>query len=253
MSNNDYILLAILVGIVIILIIMKQGLLHHLSKKNDNLSVIILSYNRPHNLEKSLPILNKYKHIDEILVFHGHPDYYKEFKYDKVKNYKDYKLNETYGCARRWFHYDKVKNDNILFLDDDLLPDETFIINAYKEVIKNINTIYGIKKFTRICDKTGYHYTNVNYNTVLTGCSVMKKKIVRKYIQDNFKLYEDWIIKHHGNCEDLGFNIFIRDNYNETPQYVEGVVQELDTSLGYSNSPNNNHFKIRTNFCKLYS
>ena len=142
--------------------------------------MVILSYNRPHNLEKSLPILNKYKHIDEILVFHGHPDYYKEFKYDKVKNYKDYKLNEKYGCARRWFHVNRVKNDNILFLDDDLLPSENFINNAYTEINNNNNTIYGSKMFMRICDIDGYRTTrNDNiYNTILTGCTLIHKNII---------------------------------------------------------------------------
>tara|TARA_B110000967_G_C18771754_1_gene503472 strand:- start:736 stop:945 length:210 start_codon:yes stop_codon:yes gene_type:complete len=54
----------------------------------------LLNYDRPHNLEKSLPIINNYNLIDEIIVAHGHQKYYKEFKFSKVKNVKDFKNNE---------------------------------------------------------------------------------------------------------------------------------------------------------------
>ena len=50
---------------------------------NSKISVLILSYNRPYNLKKSLPILNKYKIIDEIIVLHGNPKYYQNFNKTK--------------------------------------------------------------------------------------------------------------------------------------------------------------------------
>ena len=51
------------------------------------ISVLVLSYNRPENLDKSLPILNNYYSIDEIIVSHGSKDHYKEFNY-RIKKYK---------------------------------------------------------------------------------------------------------------------------------------------------------------------
>ena len=225
------------------------------SKNNDKgkISVLILSYNRPHNLEKSLPILSKYRLIDEIVVSHGHPDYYKEFKYPKVKNIKDYKNNEIYGGARRWFTAaNDMKNDIIVILDDDILPSEELINKTYVTLITNYekNTIYGNNK--RLCDRNGYKMNvSDNYNTILTGYSMCKKSLFKDYLKFWFKKDEDWLIKNHGNCEDLAFNKFINKYYNETGVYIDGEFKELDRLNGYS--AKSDHVKIRNEFCKKFS
>ena len=218
---------------------------------NNKISVLILSYNRPHNLEKSLPILSKYKIIDEIVVAHGSPNYYKDFKYDKVKNIKDYKNNDIYGCARRWFLVDKLKNEIVLILDDDLLPDETLVNKLYDKLINhNRNTHYGSIK--RLCNGEGYISKDIdNYNIILTGMMLTKKKIIKTYMEKQFKYYEEWIIKHKGNCEDLAFNLFINKYFKEKPVFVEGNYENLDPSNGYQSI--SDHYKIRNEFCKKFS
>ena len=107
--------------------------------------------------------------------------------------------------------------------------------------------------FMRICDIDGYRSTqNDNiYNTILTGCSLIHKNIIGEYLDKGFKNHESWNIKHHGNCEDLGLNLFIRKYYNEIPQYVDGNITELDNSNGYSSKKD--HKEIRGNFCKKYN
>jgi hypothetical protein len=216
------------------------------------ISVLILSYNRPHNLEKSLPILNKYKLIDEIIVLHGHPKYYTNLKYDKVKNIKDYENNKIYGGARRWMGMQYLKNDIIMILDDDLYPSEKLVTDSYNLLMKNYNknTIYG--NFNRGCNQNGYFIkvTDKNYDSILTGQVMCKKKIIEDYMRNYFHKHEKWLIDNHGNCEDLGLNFFIRNFYKEKPVYVKGKIIELDRTKGYSFEPE--HYKIRSNFCKKY-
>ena len=223
------------------------------SNRTEKISVLILSYNRPHNLEKSLPILSKYKLIDEIIVSQGHPDYYKEFKYPKVKNIKDYKNNEIYGCGRRWFTAaNDMKNDIIVILDDDIIPSEELINETYDTLMKNYekNTIYGNTK--RLCDKTGYNIRiKEKYNAILTRYFMCKKHILQEYIKHGFDKYKNWLIENHGNCEDLAFNDFIRKYYNEKGVYIDGKVTELDGDNGYS--AKSDHIKIRDQFCKIFS
>ena len=55
------------------------------------ISVIILNYNRPHNLKKSLPILEKFKNIGEIVVLHGNANTFSEHNtFSKVKDVQDF-------------------------------------------------------------------------------------------------------------------------------------------------------------------
>ena len=94
-------------------------------------------------------------------------------------------------------------------------------------------------------------FNNKNYNTILTPFLLTQKHILKTYLDKGFKKYKDWIIKHKGNCEDLAFNLFLRNYYNETPIYVMGNYKSLDTKNGYSSK--SNHYKIRNEFCKKYN
>ena len=220
---------------------------------NYKISVIILNYKRPHNLHKSLDKLNKYEKIDEIIVGHGNPDFYKDFKYTKVKNIIDYENNKKYGCGRRVFLAKHARNNLVMFLDDDLLPSESCVNKFYKTIMNNYNknTIFG--NIIRRCDKNGYS-PRVHNNTILIGQSIMKKSLILDYLNDKngIKKYSDWLEKYHGNCEDLSINKFIKEKYNEKGIYIPLCkYKELDITSGYSKKKN--HYAIRHTFCKKYS
>ena len=223
---------------------------------NYKISVIILNYKRPHNLHKSLDKLNKYEKIDEIIVGHGNPDFYRDFKYSKVKNIKDYENNKKYGGATRFFLAKHARNNLVMFLDDDMLPSEDCVNKFYKTIINNYdkNTIFG--NILKRCNKKGYFDkpNTETYDTILIGQSIMKKSLILDYLNDKngIKKYSDWLEKHHGNCEDLSINKFIKEKYNEKGIHIPSCDYiELDKNNGYSSQKNHN--AIRNTFCKKYS
>lgn len=236
-----------IITILIVILIMIRLLYHK------QISVIILNYKRPHNLTTSLPHLVKHPLISEILIFHGEPNHLTFQQHSKVKHYKDYTNNTSFGGARRFFHTNKCKNDIVLFLDDDTLPSNHLVNNLYKTTILNYykNTFYG--SIQRNCTKTGYGGNSLNYNSILTPILMVKKSVVHTYMKDpkGFPKYKKWLNQHKGNGEDLSLNKFIKDKYNQTPVYVEGKYKELDISNGYHN--NSTHSSVRERFCKLYS
>lgn len=218
------------------------------------ITAIILSYNRLHNLEKSIPILVNYDIIDEIIISHGNPKYYKEFNHPKIKNLQDYQNNNLYKCARRYFNVKHAKNELILFLDDDIVPEEKLIQDMYHQTIRNYdkNTIYGPIK--RKCTKKGYEtQSDFSNNIILIGLSLTKKTTVLEYLESDvgIKKYKSWLIKNNGNCEDLCYNIFIHEKYNNKPVFVDGNYTWLDHTKGYSDM--DEHYEKRDKFCKQYS
>ena len=78
-----------------------------------------------------------------------------------------------------------------------------------------------------------------------------KKQLVIDYLNSNFNENKKWLIEHNGNGEDLAFNIFIKNHYNEKPLYISGNYEELNNSNGYSSIPK--HYNKRNEFCKRYS
>ena len=222
-------------------------------KKYGYISVIILNYIRPHNLDKLLPYINKHSLINEIIVLHGNPIYYKEYKFNKVKNYKDFENNKLYGGARRFKGIQYATNNIIMFLDDDSLPSYELIDNLYNTLTDNYdkNTIYG--SINRFCNKKGYSSFNkykYNHNVILTPCILTKKIIIQTFNETYFNSFKEWFIKYKGNCEDLAFNLFIYTFYKERPIVVEGNLKELDITQGYSSKKN--HYQVRNNFCKKF-
>ena len=222
------------------------------NKSNNKLSVIILSYNRPHNIEQTIKKIHDYDIIDEILILHGSLQFYKKYNYKKVKYIIDFKNNELYGAARRFLNVKFAKNDIILFLDDDILPSKKLIYEGYTKVKNsNSNTFYG--KYKRTCTKNEYSSSqNAKNNVILIGLSFCKKNILEKYIthKNGFSKYKHFLKKHKGNCEDLAFNLFIIKHYKTQPQYLNERYIELDKTNGYESDKN--HYKIRDLFCKTY-
>ena len=239
---------------IILTIILISMLIFIINNTRPKISVLILSYNRPENLDKSLPILNNYRLIDEIIVSHGSKQHYKEFNFSKVKNIQDFENNKLYGSARRWLNIEYINNNILIFLEDDMLPSEYLIAKSYFVLLVNYykNTIYGTMR--RNCNNAGYSFINKktnDYDSILTPFLMCKKQLVIDYLNINFNENKKWLIENNGNGEDLAFNIFIRNHYNEKPLYISGNYEELNNSNGYSSM--SKHYKKRNEFCKRYS
>ena len=215
-------------------------------------SLVILSYDRPWNLEKSIPKLVKYKNINEILVLNGHPSHrYKNTKnLNKVKVFDDFANNHKYYASRRYIGMaEKATNDIIISLDDDELPSEALINNLVKAVRTDPNRLYGA--LPRACDKTGYSSKRrKDYNMVLHPMAV-KKDIVKAYSDTELKKNQAFLKQTKGNGEDILFNHFYRQYTGNDPQAVKGKLYFMDKSNGYSS--NSSHYTIRSKLCKRLS
>ena len=217
--------------------------------------IVLLNYNRPHNLSKSLPILTSYNMVDQIVVSHGHPDFTDtSFQHQKVVHVRDYQNNKLYGGGRRVHNVQHAKTDFVLFLDDDFIPSECIIAEMYNTLLEK-DTLVG--PIARTCNSSGYNMniiqrliTGHRQNVVLIGLSMCRKSLVKEYLDKGFPEYESWLIEHHGNCEDLAFNAFLAKKGTKPFILNNSSYEELDRSEGYSAL--SDHMKIRSDFCKLH-
>lgn len=250
MSILIFIIILVLLLLFLLFLIIKSKKQESFNRlmKSTGISVIILSHNRPHNLSQLLPTLSKYELVSEIIILHGLPKFYQRFDYPKVINIKDFKNNYLYGSARRFLCTEYIKKDVVLFLDDDILPSETYVKEAYDALVKNYNknTIFG--SYKRYCNHLGYDSENKKYDTILTAGLMCKKDIIVDYKNTYFDKFKTWFIKYNGNCEDLSLNLFVRKYYKEYPVFISGEMKEFDKTSGHSSKTN--HYIIRDQFCK---
>ena len=214
--------------------------------------VVLLSYKRPHNLSKSLPVLASYSIVDEIVVSHGHPDFIDDsFRHPKVRHIVDTQNNDRYGGARRYFNArDHAKADFILFLDDDILPTECTIAEMYNTLLESKNTLVG--PIARRCDADGYSnsWLSSNNNVVLIGLSMCRRSLMEAYMKEGFPKFESWLVQHRGNCEDLSLNAFLLQKGMQPVITTDRGYRELDSGEGYS--AQSEHYEVRSSFCQMH-
>lgn len=245
-----YVIILLIISIFVIFI-WKLSNLYRKHNVIKNISVIILSYNRPHNLKKSLPILETFKNIGEIIVLHGTPEnFVTHKKYFKVKDVQDFENNKKYYTLRRFLYAEKCKFDTILFLDDDIVPSEKLI----KDMIeKNKTHSYScVGPITRMCNKNGYYTISAKKNIILTPILLCSKKVVCKVweqMKKNTKMF-DTVIDNKGNGEDLLFQHEYKKFYQKSPIPVHGKYNLLDIGNGFSTTNITKHYKIRNKFCR---
>jgi hypothetical protein len=215
------------------------------------LSVLILSYNRPHNLKKSIPKLLEYNEVDEIIILHGNEKFKKEYHHPKVKNIDDWVDNNEIYTLRKFKNANICKNNMILLLDDDLYPSKELLEKMIEGYKRDNDNIYGPTK--RLCNEKNYIWNpKTEYNFILTNLILTSKNVIKnvyKMMQTN-KEFFDLVVNQRGNCEDLLFNHEFINLYNKKPVYTSGNYKSLDGSKGFSTTNNKEHENIRNNFCR---
>jgi glycosyltransferase involved in cell wall biosynthesis len=240
--------------VVILLLLLLLYLLYKKYNKeqfenNTKISIVILNYNRPHNIEKLVPILANYNNVGEIIISHGKKETEVLINHPKVKN--ETSIRNTYYAMTRFFLATMAKYDLILYLDDDILLSENDLQLLIDNANKNgYNNLYGPTE--RSCLKDGYNY-EVKDDTkriILTNIALIGKetsiKVLNK-MKDNKEIFNK-IIDNKGNGEDIFFSKTLGKYFGKNI-YIPFKYTELDNTNGYS--AKDDHYIKRTELCKL--
>jgi glycosyltransferase involved in cell wall biosynthesis len=212
-------------------------------------TIIILNYNRPHNIEKLVPILANYNNVGEIIVSHGKKETQVLINHPKVIN--EISIRNTYYAMNRFFLADMAKNDLILYLDDDILLSENDLQLLIDNANKNgYNNLYGPTE--RSCSKDGYDYKVIDDNKriILTNIALIGKETSIKVLdkmKENSDIFNK-IIDNKGNGEDIFFSKIVGKYFGKNI-FVPFKYTELDNTNGYS--AKDDHYIKRSMLCKL--
>ena len=217
-----------------------------------SISILILSYQRPHNLKHSLAYLKNIPFVKEIVIYHGKKEHYDDScQHYKIRHVKDYEKNSEMFTLRRFYHIQDLKSEYVLLLDDDIYPKVDLLVKMLEICIENENICVG--PFTRGCDALGYNTKGDGF--LLTPILMASKKTfleVWEKMKQNKRLY-NLVIQQKGNCEDLFFQHEYRKLFKGSGEKVTGGYKNLDFLNGYSTTNWGEHYKLRNNFCKLIS
>ncbi len=219
--------------------------------KNNLVSVIILNYNRPHNLDKLIPQLVEYKNIGEIIISHGDKKTEKKFDHPKIVNETSFR--NKYFSATRFYVAKQAKYNLILYLDDDILISEEELQKLIISANKNgFNNLYSPS--IRFCNKNGYmfkkeHNDKNDSSILLTNLALIGKETSNKVLEKMEKTdFFNKVLEMKGNGEDILFAHTLKNNNLGKMYFVDIKSKELDNSNGYSSL--NTHYQFRTQLCQ---
>lgn len=247
------ILLSLLI-LALLFVITNIGNVERIEVMSPLITVVLLSFDRPHNLDVSLPSLVSYNSINKILVYHGHPDhYYTKFKHSKVEHIRDAENNQKMFTLRRFLHASSpsIQTPYVLFLDDDVIPSSSLVNKMLQHVTEDSTACVG--PVGRTCNNKGYYH--VGKSTVLTPIMLVSKNTVQRVWKSMQKDRVMWnrVLKQKGNCEDLFFQIKYKHLYQKNPQQIMGPYRSLDKSNGFSTTNQWKHYTTRFKFCRRFS
>lgn len=247
-----------------------NGLLPECSTSHKKASLIVMNYKRPEILKYIIEHMINYDVIDDIIILNNNPDTRMTFRHPRVRTIDSWVDHEKYGVANRFVYGEKAKNNQILYIDDDILVSSSYIRKLLQESKGDPNNIYGY--FRRICNERDGYISNVakeqnRYDTIITGTMLTSKQIVQSFV-DYMHVGNDFATDKKRtrtiwNGEDLFINLVVRNIYKKNPVYVapnhtDDVVyirkkgeNSKSDKVAISNQPG--HFEYREQFCRIIS
>jgi hypothetical protein len=178
------------------------------------ISAVILNWKRPECVEKVVSVLGNNEFIDEIIVCHCRVESTFTAKHsaaDVVNLDYSGSVNKNYGLSCRFLAADTARNETVLILDDDVLPNDYAISGLYTHHLENPDVIVGNmgrnpnQSFT-------YRIRNLDGNCVIVLTRFMMFK--RSYASKFFS-YSDCLVELQKkarplwNGEDIFFSLVI--------------------------------------------
>lgn len=220
-------------------------------------SVSLLNWNRPKNVDNILNIYTQYDVIDDIIVYNNNIKNKYFYKHPKVRvvNSKTNDLRNRYRGAVL------AKNKAVLIQDDDILLPEDTIISLANNLLKEPYKLHGI--FGR---NIGPRYTyeslrnfGPEVDIVLTRAVMSKRSMSKKFLKYTSPL--DYLFKNNSqgevewnNGEDIVLSLLIEDIYDTKPSVYNLKYKDFEdsTSNDIAIHKRKNHEKFRTKIIEQY-
>ena len=204
---------------------------------NTKISVLIFSDIYKKSIEKILSSIVKYKNINDIILIYKNRK--PIFIHPKINYIQDNRISK-YSSFIRFFYLSSCKNNNILLLNNDILPTERLVMKLISHYDNDNENYYGI--FQRSCSSSGYHTISIYNNIILSPIILTSKEILEKTWT---QMKEKESKMKEKKMDDILFQFYFEKIYGKQPIVVKGKYRILSSSLSHFKN-----YKRKNEYCK---
>lgn len=206
-------------------------------------TVIIFNNKTSKKLGFILKTLVEYPNIDQIVVIHFSKNLSTEYNHPKIDCIEDFSEKEKFFKYIK--HIDVVRNEALLFLDNETLFTNHYLKKILERYDSDIEALYGTTY--RLCNNGGYYKKSLSKNIIHDDILLTSKKVCKNLIREikAEKSSVQFCQKEHGDFDDILFDYLFKKNYNKQPCFVNGKY------VHYRKKQESSSFKRKRNdFCK---
>ena len=205
--------------------------------------IVIKNDENKETLPYTIPILNNYRNVDEIIVLYGTEQEHYTLENSKLLNRNNFKNFEKYKSFHRYGYFHNVKNECILLLDSDIIPTQRLLLKLLENYDNDIENIYG--PFSKLCDVSGYYSVSFQKNMLHSPILLSSKKVFLKVWYEMTENQET--MKQLQSCnyenEDIVFNKTFRNHYRKLPIAVHGKYKRFSNKFVFRKRKYNKYCK----------
>lgn len=221
-------------------------------KTADVASLLLMSYNRPENIEKILNEIVDYECLDEIIVFNNNPN--ERLGYHLATN-KIKVINSSHdlGLRTRWLMAAMARNPKLIVQDDDIIVPQDTMKTMIASLVTDEDKIYSLHGRKLSPDGT-YNLKN-EYGKVpiiLTRCAAFHRKFVPHILQSESAFFknpkERWPSANTFPADDLFLSYAVKSKTNKLHHALDLPYTDIPDNIGISNRVG--HIQKRTLICQ---
>lgn len=202
-------------------------------RSNHKASVLMLSWRRPENITRVIDTIHHYDCVDEILVLNNNQNQIFQHPFPKVTILNS---NNNLGMRCRWILGALAKNDYLVFIDDDTLPDEQTIERLLEGVHADPLRLYSLHGRAPTTENDcGTKNIPNEAPIVLLRTAAMHRKFIPLVLAKEtefFKKHPRWPTPQEFPAEDIFLSYCVYYENKRSHQIVHGEYLDLAEPSG---------------------
>lgn len=225
------------------------------NRAREQFTVVMITYNRDAVLTASLERLHRLPYLNKVIVIWNNVGREPVGAWPRLHVPVEFIKVSRNSLNNRFIHWDRIKTEAVLSLDDDIDLKQHEIIFAFRVWRENRDRLVGFpaRYHARFGSEMFYNSNHTcQYSLILTGASFLHKTFLYEYSQQMPAVIREHVDKVM-NCEDIAMNFLVSHLTRKPPIKTTSKWTLRCPTCTETLSQDEGHFRERHECIRLFT